>query len=93
MELYLHSPSTPSWRDAQLKHKDNFIFKKMFWVPFCEDYEVTILFSIVAALTRWIRKILEKLILTQRVNKLSALYGTRNFVTVFKRTRQCRGPL
>jgi hypothetical protein len=26
MELYLHSPSTSSWRDAQLKHGDNFTF-------------------------------------------------------------------
>jgi hypothetical protein len=26
MELYLHSPSMPSGRDAQLKHKDNFTF-------------------------------------------------------------------
>jgi hypothetical protein len=26
MELYLHSPSTPSWRGAQLKHSDNFTF-------------------------------------------------------------------
>jgi hypothetical protein len=26
MELYLHSPNTPSWRGAQLKHRDNFIF-------------------------------------------------------------------
>jgi len=25
-ELYLHSPSTPSWRGAQLKHRDNFTF-------------------------------------------------------------------
>jgi hypothetical protein len=24
--LYLHSPNTPSWRDAQLKHRDNFTF-------------------------------------------------------------------
>jgi hypothetical protein len=23
---YLHSPSTPSWRGAQLKHKNNFTF-------------------------------------------------------------------
>jgi hypothetical protein len=23
-ELYLHSPNTPSWRGAQLKHRDNF---------------------------------------------------------------------
>jgi hypothetical protein len=26
MELYLHSPNTPSWRGAQLKHRDNFAF-------------------------------------------------------------------
>jgi hypothetical protein len=26
MELYLHSPNAPSWRGAQLKHRDNFIF-------------------------------------------------------------------
>jgi hypothetical protein len=26
MELYLHSPNTPSWRGAQLKHRDNFTF-------------------------------------------------------------------
>jgi hypothetical protein len=25
VELFLHSPNTPSWRDAKLKHKDNFI--------------------------------------------------------------------
>jgi hypothetical protein len=26
MELYLHSPNTPSWSGAQSKHKDNFTF-------------------------------------------------------------------
>jgi hypothetical protein len=26
LELYLHSPSTPSWRGAQLKHRNNFTF-------------------------------------------------------------------
>jgi hypothetical protein len=26
VELYLHSPNTPSWRGAQLNHRDNFIF-------------------------------------------------------------------
>jgi hypothetical protein len=26
VELYLHSPDTPSWRGAQLKHRDNFTF-------------------------------------------------------------------
>jgi hypothetical protein len=26
VKLYLHSPNTPSWRGAQLKHRDNFTF-------------------------------------------------------------------
>jgi hypothetical protein len=26
VELYFHSPNTPSWRDAQGEHRDNFIF-------------------------------------------------------------------
>jgi hypothetical protein len=26
VELYFHSPNTPSWHDAQLKHRDNFTF-------------------------------------------------------------------
>jgi hypothetical protein len=26
VELYLHSPNTPSWHGAQLKHRDNFTF-------------------------------------------------------------------
>jgi hypothetical protein len=26
VELYLHSPNTPSWRGARLKHRDNFTF-------------------------------------------------------------------
>jgi hypothetical protein len=26
VELYLNSPNTPSWRGAQLKHRDNFTF-------------------------------------------------------------------
>jgi hypothetical protein len=32
-ELYLHSPNKPSWRGAQLKHRDNFIinFTFLFW--------------------------------------------------------------
>jgi hypothetical protein len=25
MELYLHSPTTPPWRGAQLKHSDNLV--------------------------------------------------------------------
>jgi len=26
VQLYLHSPNTPSWRAAQLKHRDKFTF-------------------------------------------------------------------
>jgi hypothetical protein len=26
VELYLHSPKMPSWRDAHVKHRDNFTF-------------------------------------------------------------------
>jgi hypothetical protein len=26
VKLYLYSPNTPSWRGAQLKHRDNFTF-------------------------------------------------------------------
>jgi len=26
VELYLHSPNTPSWPGVQLKHRDNFTF-------------------------------------------------------------------
>jgi hypothetical protein len=26
VELYIHSPNTPSWHGAQLKHRDNFTF-------------------------------------------------------------------
>jgi hypothetical protein len=27
VELYLYSPNTPSWRGAQLKHRDNFMWR------------------------------------------------------------------
>jgi hypothetical protein len=26
VELYLHSPNMPTWRSAQLKHRENFTF-------------------------------------------------------------------
>jgi hypothetical protein len=32
VELYLHSPYTPSWRGAQLKHRDNFTFTFISWL-------------------------------------------------------------
>jgi len=33
VELYLHSPNTPSWRGAQLKHRDNFTFYLYLYTP------------------------------------------------------------
>jgi len=33
VELYLHAPSIPSWRDDQLKHRDNFTFTFKFQGP------------------------------------------------------------
>jgi hypothetical protein len=33
VELYLHSPNTPSWLGAQLKHRDNFTFYLSFLSP------------------------------------------------------------
>jgi hypothetical protein len=32
VELYFHSPNTPSWRGAQLKHVDNFTFTFTFYL-------------------------------------------------------------
>jgi hypothetical protein len=32
VELYLHSPTTPSWRGAQLKHRDSFYLYLHLWV-------------------------------------------------------------
>jgi hypothetical protein len=34
VKLYLHSPNTPSWCGAQLKHRDNFIFTFTFNLSF-----------------------------------------------------------
>jgi len=33
VELYLLSPNTPSWRGAQLKHRENFIFTSLLQCP------------------------------------------------------------
>jgi hypothetical protein len=30
VELYLHSPNTPPWRGAQLKHRGNFTFYRFY---------------------------------------------------------------
>jgi hypothetical protein len=39
VELYLHSPNTPSWCGAQLKHRDNFTFY-FWWVGLGNGFEV-----------------------------------------------------
>jgi hypothetical protein len=37
VELYLHSPSMPSWHGAQLKHRENFTFAKI-WSKFSMNW-------------------------------------------------------
>jgi hypothetical protein len=36
VELYLHSPNTPSWRGAQGEHRDNFTF----YLSRYEDFKI-----------------------------------------------------
>jgi hypothetical protein len=45
VELYLHYPNTPSWRGAQLKHRDNFTFTFMIlivprWDAICMEFMI-----------------------------------------------------
>jgi hypothetical protein len=40
VELYLHSPNTPSWRGAQLKHRDNFLPLRFYPNPLSSCYLV-----------------------------------------------------
>jgi hypothetical protein len=42
VELYLHSPNTPSWRGAQLKHRDNFTFT---FIGLCVTVETILLLT------------------------------------------------
>jgi hypothetical protein len=58
VELYLHSPNTPSWRGSQLKHRDNFTF----------TYLLTYL------LTPWCSTLFEKLIVTKPLKKYPAFF-------------------
>jgi len=44
-------------------------------------------------LISWSNVLLEKLIVTQLLEKFSAFYGTRKFITVFTRTRQRIRPI
>jgi hypothetical protein len=39
VELYLHSPSTPSWCGAQLKHRDSFTFVHFSYYPYLQMQE------------------------------------------------------
>jgi hypothetical protein len=41
VDLYLHSPRTPLWRGAQLKHRDNFTFT----FTFCFFYQTALINS------------------------------------------------
>jgi hypothetical protein len=48
VELYLHSPNTPSWRGAQLMHRDNFVthildFLEMKWSTKDESYATSVM--------------------------------------------------
>jgi len=38
VELYIHSPNTPSWRGAEFKHKDNFTSFFTFKILFSEKF-------------------------------------------------------
>jgi hypothetical protein len=37
MKIYLHSYNTPSWRGAQLKHRDNFTFNSYLYLCIITD--------------------------------------------------------
>jgi hypothetical protein len=45
VELYLHSRNTPSWRGAQLKHRDNFTFTFTIRFINCIDHTVSMMKS------------------------------------------------
>jgi hypothetical protein len=40
VELYLHSPNTPSWRGAQLKHRDNFTFTLLYFTLWDDNIRI-----------------------------------------------------
>jgi hypothetical protein len=47
VELYLHSPNMPSWRGAQLKHRDYFTFTPFLWIvaALCRSITPTFLYE------------------------------------------------
>jgi hypothetical protein len=51
VELYLHSPNSPSWRGAQLKHRDNFTF--CLYLYLLGLYILSTLFSNFLILFQW----------------------------------------
>jgi hypothetical protein len=51
VELYLHSRNTPSWRGAQLKHRNNFIFTFAFTITF--NFTFTFLGKLDDELCEW----------------------------------------
>jgi hypothetical protein len=67
VEIYLHSPNTPSWSDAQLKHRDNFTFT--FLTDWRNPPEPP---GGVALLRAWIRDTIS-LIQCRRANHLTAM--------------------
>jgi hypothetical protein len=89
VEIYLHSPNTPSWRGAQVirKHRDNLTFYFTFYTTTkiaVSNQELLINNSS--------SRVLEKLRVIQLLKKFPAFYGTRRFISVFTRTRHCALP-
>jgi hypothetical protein len=69
MELYLYSPNTSSWHGAQLKHRDKF----------------TLFTFTTSLLSPWDKDHLEKVTVTQPVERFSAFNATQKFINVFTR--------
>jgi hypothetical protein len=64
VELYLHSPNTPSWRGAQLKQRDNFTFYILFLTSSMRatcSYFLTMILYVYEMLSSMSRTILKQL--------------------------------
>jgi len=79
--------NTPSWRDAQLKHRDSFTFTSVVFHVMWHIY--------IDEKNSWLairsRSLPEKLKAIQLVKNFLAFYGTKRFTTVF--TTACRWSL
>jgi len=53
VELYLHSPNTPSWRGAQLKHRDTFTFTFICTIGYDEVHWDSAQVNLMRFLTSW----------------------------------------